>query len=214
MQNVYDILQLYNGTRNFHNFTIKKEYFESNSIRNMLQLDVSEPFICHDIELVTVRIHGASFMMHQIRKMIGLLLAVVRQVAQPSIYQQVFTSDIFDLPTAPGLGLVLEQVHYDKYNRSFGDRIAHLTWNEYENDINDFREKYIFPTIVKGEIENNSMLNWVETLFWHCYEMVPDDQLSCIRKGRRPPTTFYERVENECEYSNIDDREEFRLIVD
>lgn len=42
-----------------------------------------------------------------------------------------------DIPKAPGLGLILEDVHYDSYNRRFlGDGIhEQLVWDEFEVHI-------------------------------------------------------------------------------
>lgn len=193
LKQVYDILQIYKGVKNYHNFTINRDFFEKNCYRYMQQLDIGEPFMRNDIELLTIRIKGASFMMHQIRKMIGLLLAVIREVVEPSVFHRVFTSHTVDVPRAPGLGLVLEQVHYEKYNRIFGEKGFHndLTWTEFDGVVNDFREKCIFPTIIRGELEDESMSFWLPTLFWHSYSVVSQDKIHCVRKGRRPRTTFY-----------------------
>lgn len=205
LKNVHDILQIYKGYKNYHNFTIKKEYFERSSIRAMNSLDIDEPYVRNDVEFLTIRINGASFMMHQIRKMIGLMLAVVRGIAPPSLYEEVFDSCVVDLPTAPGLGLVLEQVHYDKYDRAFADLHTDLTWNEYEKELNAFRDEFILPTIIKGEIERNSMLSWVESLNWHTYETVSASELSKIRKSRRSQPTFYDGKGKTNNKSNDDD---------
>lgn len=194
VQMVYDLLQLYKGSKNFHNFTIQKEYFENSSYRLMLRLDVSQPFIRQGMEMVTIRIDGASFMMHQIRKMIGLILAVVRGATDDSIFQRVFDANIIDLPTAPGLGLALEQVHYDKYNRLFGNVHSPLTWDEYEEDINDFREKFIMPTMVRGELELNSMLGWTDSLHRHSYQAVPKELLNTVRGDRPARESFNDDV--------------------
>jgi hypothetical protein len=39
-----------------------------------------------------------------------------------------------DIPRAPGLGLMLEKVHYDDYNKHYGNDGIHakLDWNEYK----------------------------------------------------------------------------------
>jgi tRNA pseudouridine38-40 synthase len=51
-------------------------------------------------------------MLHQIRKMVGTLMAVCRgQVGPDYITKALNPSEVVYLPTAPGLGLLLEQVN-------------------------------------------------------------------------------------------------------
>ena len=49
-------------------------------------------------------------MLHQIRKMVGLAIAVVRGHTDSSILERVFAKEKVMIPTAPGLGLVLDTV--------------------------------------------------------------------------------------------------------
>lgn len=50
-------------------------------------------------------------MLHQIRKMVGTLMAVTRGHVPPDYITKVFDpNESAHLPTAPGLGLLLEQV--------------------------------------------------------------------------------------------------------
>jgi len=39
-----------------------------------------------------------------------------------------------DVPKAPGLGLILDRVHYDGYNKKYGGDGLHeeITWDEYK----------------------------------------------------------------------------------
>ena len=59
-------------------------------------------------------------MIHQIRKMIGLVVAVVREHAQEEIIQRAFTHEKVDIPRAPALGLLLDNVrgscHYTTHS--------------------------------------------------------------------------------------------------
>jgi len=41
----------------------------------------SDPFIKNDYEFAVIKVKGQSFMLHQIRKMVGLVIAVVRGYA-------------------------------------------------------------------------------------------------------------------------------------
>lgn len=101
---------------------------------------------------------GQSFMLHQIRKMVGVIIAICRGVAKYDVIERSWNHDRLDLPIAPGLGLVLEEVHYDKYNEKFGNDGMHerLDFIELNDQIAEFRAKYILPTIVKVEKEESS----------------------------------------------------------
>lgn len=50
-------------------------------------------------------------MLHQIRKMVGTLMAVCRGLVEPDYIERALNpKETLYLPTAPGLGLLLEQV--------------------------------------------------------------------------------------------------------
>jgi tRNA pseudouridine(38-40) synthase len=51
---------------NFHNYTIGKPFNDRSVKRFMITIDVSEPTLYGDIEWISVKIHGQSFMLHQI----------------------------------------------------------------------------------------------------------------------------------------------------
>lgn len=44
-----------------------------------------------------------------------------------------------------------------------------MDWSGYEEGIGKFCEDQILPVIYKGEIEDNSMMNWLSTLSLHTY---------------------------------------------
>lgn len=49
-------------------------------------------------------------MIHQIRKMIGMIIAIVRGHVQEDIMKTVFNKPKVDIPRAPSLGLLLDNV--------------------------------------------------------------------------------------------------------
>ena len=49
-------------------------------------------------------------MIHQIRKMVGLVIAIVRGFALETVLVEAFRRDKVDIPRAPALGLLLENV--------------------------------------------------------------------------------------------------------
>lgn len=111
-------------------------------------------------------------MMHQIRKMVGLIIAISRGYVKEDIFNKAFSLEKVNIPRAPGLGLMLEFVHYDRYNNRYGSDGVHdkLLWEEEKETVTDFAEKYIFPTIIDTEISEKPMLTWLEKLSRHAFD--------------------------------------------
>lgn len=170
-----EILKLYIGTHNFHNFTAQKKPTDASANRYIISFECSEPFTLeHEdrkMQFLVARIKGQSFMLHQIRKMIGLAISIVRGHTTREVIDRAFGQERIDVPIAPGLGLLLEQVHYDRYNQKYGGDGIHeaITWDHVNPDIEDFKHKFIYPHIVKTEIEEKSMSSWLDTLPLHTF---------------------------------------------
>lgn len=174
IEKINSVLKMYEGTKNFHNFTSKKNFLDPSSKRFIIAFECSEPFVCpRNVEFVTLKIKGQSFMLHQIRKMVGVAISVVRGNTPESTINRAFTEERLDLPVAPGLGLVLDEVHYDQYNERYGKDGIHqpLTWEEYEPDIEKFVQEHIYCKIYETEFKNMSMVNWLKTLSLHTYDV-------------------------------------------
>jgi len=90
------------------------------------------------MEWVSLKIHGQSFMLHQIRKMIGnfiniitiqwlkftntkgLVVTMMRYGIDPSILPKTFEKEKKHIPIAPGIGLFLHRViHFFFFMTSF-----------------------------------------------------------------------------------------------
>lgn len=87
---VQEALNAYLGTRNFHNYTIQKKFSDPSAKRVIRSFNVGkEPVIINDTEWLSLKVHGQSFMMHQIRKMIAMVVCVTdflrRQSANSSL---------------------------------------------------------------------------------------------------------------------------------
>jgi tRNA U38,U39,U40 pseudouridine synthase TruA len=67
------------------------------------------------VRLVVV---GQSFLLHQIRKMVGTAVAVLRGVAPPDAIPLALSKDRDVItPMAPELGLFLDECFYSSYNK-------------------------------------------------------------------------------------------------
>uniref|UniRef100_A0A3Q3XG22 Pseudouridylate synthase 1 homolog n=1 Tax=Mola mola TaxID=94237 RepID=A0A3Q3XG22_MOLML len=172
LQTVNRLFALYKGTHNFHNFTSQKAPNDPSARRYITHVLCGEPFLCGGSEFAVITVRGQSFMLHQIRKMIGLVIAVVKGYAGEEVMERSWGQEKVDVPKAPGLGLVLERVHFDRYNKRFGDDGLHerLEWDRQEDAIQAFKEAHIYPTIVETERQEGSMVSWMATLPIHDFE--------------------------------------------
>ncbi|XP_078713546.1 pseudouridylate synthase 1 homolog isoform X1 [Lampetra fluviatilis] len=169
LSHVNALLRRYVGTHNFHNFTSGKGAQEASARRYVTEAYCQPPSLQHGIEFALIRIRGQSFMLHQIRKMVGLVVAVARGHAGDQRMQDAFANDKLDVPKAPGLGLVLERVHYDRYDSRYaGDGVhAALAWPELAPALAEFAERHVHAGIVAAEREEGSMRRWLGTLDKH-----------------------------------------------
>lgn len=166
------LFALYKGTHNFHNFTSQKAPDDPSARRYITHMSCGEPFLCSGTEFAVITVRGQSFMLHQIRKMIGLVIAVMKGYASEEVMERSWGKEKVDVPKAPGLGLVLERVHFDRYNKRFGGDGLHerLEWDQQEDLVQAFKKAHIYPTIVETESQEGSMVSWMATLPIHDFE--------------------------------------------
>lgn len=170
-QRVNDTLKEFIGTKYYHNYTSGKLPLEPSSQRYITHFECSEPFVKDDMEFAIIKIKGQSFMLHQIRKMIGMTIAVVRGHASLEVIHQSWDALRIDIPRAPGLGLMLDEIHFDRYNKRFANDGIHegLTCSDAMNeDIESFKDEFIFPEMIQGEKEY-SMFEWLKVLPQHSF---------------------------------------------
>lgn len=165
LQRINDLLSIFKGQTNFHNYTTKKQFFDRLSERYIHSIECGQPFIEHDVEFTRITVKGSSFMLHQIRKMIGFTLAVVRGLSNDGWLKRSLTDEEVRTPTAPGLGLVLERLHFDEYANQFKDHDP-LIFDDLDDVVERFQHEQIHSFIVQTEIQEQSMLNWLQYLIY------------------------------------------------
>jgi tRNA pseudouridine(38-40) synthase len=117
-------LQRFVGTRSYHNYTTKKQPNENSAKRYMLSFTASEPMVApQGTEWVLLSVEGQSFLLNQIRKMVGMATEVARGSASLETLDKTFTSSRMEIPMAPGLGLYLDELFYEQYNRKQADEL-------------------------------------------------------------------------------------------
>ncbi|MFH4982694.1 hypothetical protein AB6A40_009403 [Gnathostoma spinigerum] len=183
IEEVESLLHVFVGTHNFFNYTSGRNYEDRSCYRYIMSFECGEPFIFNDdilgkeIEFVTLTIRGQSFMLHQIRKMIGIVIAIVRGLMYKSDIQRSFEEVRMDVPRAPGLGLLLEKLHYKRYDEKYSATHEKLDdWGEeVDKKTSDVREKLIMSEILRQECSTDSMMLWLSDLFRHNFISDPED---------------------------------------
>lgn len=179
---VNDILSIYKGTHNFFNYTAKRAYDDMSSNRYIVSFECKEPFLFRDnfrnedVEFVQIVVKGQSFVLHQIRKMVGMVICVVRELHLKSAIQRSFEGQRMDIPMAPGLGLLLEQTHYDSYDRKNSKSHEPLSdWGEMiEKEVQRSKFELITKDTLETELLSQGMLKWLADLVHHDFTCNPE----------------------------------------
>jgi tRNA pseudouridine38-40 synthase len=144
-------LKVYLGTHNFHNLTVGVPYHSSHAQRYIMSIDVAEPKLIGSTEWLRIKIHGQSFMLHQIRKMIGAVLIAIRYgIGEESIRSILATKDNIHIPKAPAQGLLLERPVFSGMTgklQKFGNEA--LNWGPHEEKIEKFKDEFIYKSIFR-----------------------------------------------------------------
>ncbi|KAI5968101.1 PUS1 [Candida margitis] len=149
-------MQQYKGTHNFHNFTIGKSFKDTSSKRYIIDTSVSDPFVINNTEWVSIKIHGQSFMLHQIRKMICMASLVIRCDLPVGLIDDAFQSTKINIPKAPALGLLLENPVFDAYNYKLRDHSYDaINFDLFKQEMADFKMKFIYDKIYDEEVKEN-----------------------------------------------------------
>lgn len=151
-------MKQYLGAHNFHNFTLGKDFKDASAIRFMKKIKVSDPFVigAAKTEWVSIKIHGQSFMLHQIRKMISMAALIARCGTPVERIEQAYGPQKINIPKAPALGLLLESPVFETYNarlEKFG--YDPIDFSKYQDQMDAFKMKHIYDKIYKEEVDEN-----------------------------------------------------------
>jgi tRNA pseudouridine38-40 synthase len=113
------ILRSMQGTRRFHNFTDGKiACTDPQAKRFMIDFSVGPSQELDGVRYLPLRYHGQSFLLHQIRKMTALALAVFRgDVAADAVATAFDEPRIAPMPLAPACALTLRRALFESYER-------------------------------------------------------------------------------------------------
>lgn len=147
-------LSRYLGTHNFHNYTIHKNFKDPSAKRQIRSFVVNDqPMIINGTEWLSLKVHGQSFMMHQIRKMVSMVALVVRCGCHEGRLQDTYMQDRLSIPKAPGLGLLLERPVFDAYNEKLVGEFGResIDFSKFGKEMEEFKQREIYERIFREE---------------------------------------------------------------
>ena len=154
---VQSALSRFIGAHKFHNYTVDKSSKDASATRIIKSFNVdSTPIIINDTEWLSLKVHGQSFMMHQIRKMVSMVALIVRCGCHDGRMQDSFMPDRISIPKAPSLGLLLERPVFDAYNERL-EQFGHkkIDFGRYEKEMEEFKQREIYERIFREEEKEN-----------------------------------------------------------
>ncbi len=140
-----EVMQKYVGTHDFKSFTVKKT--TNNTKRFIRSIKVSEPFEVDKIEYVEIILHGQSFLLHQIRKMIFFAVLNVKYAGlRIDENFDIAFNNYIHIPRAPSQYLYIHNIFFDDFNRRAVERIEID-----ESERIEFENRIVKPLIYKKE---------------------------------------------------------------
>ncbi|KAI0544340.1 pseudouridine synthase [Xylaria curta] len=203
LDQLQEALDKYVGTKNYHNYTIQKSHGDPASKRSIKSFVVNrKPIQINDTEWLSLKVHGQSFMMHQIRKMVGMAVLAVRCATPWSRFEESYSPARISIPKAPSLGLLLERPVFDSYNRRAVENLnlEELNFSNYDKEIQAFKEEHIYRRIFELEEKENSFhvfFNQIDTFKSDYFLWVTAGGLELAQQREGPREPIPQELEDE-----------------
>ncbi|KAF3340283.1 tRNA pseudouridine synthase A [Carex littledalei] len=208
------ILKNYEGTHNFHNFTTRTKAEDPSAKRYIISFNADSVVTLEGIDFVKCEVVGQSFMLHQIRKMIGLAVAMMRNCAPESLMEVALRKDVnINVPTAPEVGLFLDECFFSSYNKKWNSSHEEVSMKDYEKEAEEFKLKFIYSHIASMEHKEGAVALWLHSLNQRNY---PDfNFLETNGKSVGEEETKQESLRNEeLKEENLGQKESEKLNLD
>ncbi|KAL1542854.1 tRNA pseudouridine(38-40) synthase [Salvia divinorum] len=164
------ILKSYEGTHNFHNFTTRTKAEDPAAKRYILSFNGKTVLNIGGMDFIKCEVVGQSFMLHQIRKMIGLAVAIMRNCSPESLIEKAFEQKVnINVPMAPEVGLYLDECFFSSYNQKWKHTHEELSMKDYAEEAEDFKMKYIYSHIAATEHKDGAVAVWLHSLNYRNY---------------------------------------------
>ncbi|KAG1768448.1 pseudouridine synthase [Suillus placidus] len=165
----------FEGTHNFHNFTVGREFGDRSNQRHMWKIEISDPAVYGDTEWISVLFHGQSFMLHQIRKMMSVLILSCRTGTPGQVIDELYGPRMVMVPKMPALGLLLEYPIFDSYNKkitsineklepSHPDYRPEIDFEQHRKSIDAFKQTFIYDNMRCIEDRDGVFDAWVRSI--------------------------------------------------
>ncbi|KAG6866591.1 hypothetical protein C0991_002079 [Blastosporella zonata] len=192
----------FEGTHNFHNFTVARDFSDRSNQRHMKKIEIADPVVYGDTEWISVLFHGQSFMLHQ-RKMISALVLSCRTETPEQVIDELYGPRVVFIPKMPALGLLLEEPIFDSYNNRMATTInanlepSHpdyrppISFEAHREAIDTFKQKYIYDNMRLVEDRDGLFDLWMR----HLDAYSGNDLLYLNPKGTIPPSAIIKKTE-------------------
>ena len=144
------------GTHSFHNFTDKGKLAASDksATRYLYAVFAGEQLTLRGQSYVPLRYHGQSFILHQIRKMTGLVAAIMRGVAPHDAIGRAITAPrVTPIPLSPACALVMCKSLYSNYEKRRPAGRASVHFDDLAGEQRTFMADEIWPSVAAAEAE-------------------------------------------------------------
>ncbi|KAJ4883890.1 Pseudouridine synthase family protein [Raphanus sativus] len=197
------ILSYYVGSYNFHNFTTRIKADDPAANRSIISFTANTVINLDGIDFIKCEVLGQSFMLHQIRKMMGLAVAIMRNCAPESLINTAFSKDVnITVPMAPEVGLYLDECFFTSYNNTqCEDRYEEVSMEAYKEEAEAFKLKHIYSHIGSVERKYGNVALWLHSLNYRNYPDLnygrighnAEQALVCKTVGKTQETTVAEQ---------------------
>jgi tRNA pseudouridine38-40 synthase len=166
------LLKYYEGRHSFHNFTTVESAEQPghpSNYRHMFDVSVDSvtPVVTvNDHDYFMVRFDGQSFMLHQIRRMIGLIISVMLNLFPEEVISKALEIDyLCEVPQAPAVNLMLERMMFPYYDEERRQNLPPVgQWSpEVESKADAYRD-IIFKEIPIADNETRETADFMFTL--------------------------------------------------
>jgi len=159
------ILSSYNGTHNFHNYAARVHVTSSNAKRYIMSFTCHGTFQINGEPWVRMVVIGQSFMLHQIRKLIGMALSVFRGDIPESFLKMALKSKAsLNVPMAPDLGLFLDECYFDSYNNKWGHLHSPINLKTHQDAVDVFKQERLYPHLARRDETEGINGFWLSTV--------------------------------------------------
>ncbi len=181
LDRIQETLNLFVGTHNFYNYTIQKTFKDPSAKRVIKSFILNKtPILINGTEWLSLKVHGQSFMMHQIRKMVGMVALIVRCGSDPKLLVESMGPERLSIPKAPSLGLLLERPRFDSYNNRAQDQLFKepIDFDKYRTEMDKFKQEQIYERMYRDEEKDNVFGN-----FFNHVDSFPNETFLFVTSG-------------------------------